>query len=359
MTPRPPTAETASRVVVTAPDGTSEVQRQTLEPPGRGEFILRLEACGLCGTDLFKIEQRRSAQAADAAPIVLGHELVGRVEVAGEDAGWQVGQRVVVAHHVPCGRCRLCRAGAETSCDAYRENLLVPGGFSERVLIRERAARHSTFAFDDRHDVRDLVFLEPLACVLRCIDRGGPEGSGRALILGGGSMGLLHLLALRATRPEADCTVVERDAARRELIERIASGADDRSPETMPEPPTDVGSRQSFDVVFDTVGRPELLDQALGLLRPGGTAVLFAHGPAGEPLAVDFHRVFRNELTITASYSSGRADQISAYELLAGGRIQPGVLVTHRLPLSGFDQAVHSVQNREALKAILVPDESS
>lgn len=340
-----------TRAVVTKSDGTSELRELPLADPARGEFVLRLEACGLCGTDLVKIDQRRRGlgadreSAAEPEPVVLGHELVGRVEHVGDDAGWQVGERVVVAHHVPCGQCRLCREGAETSCSAYRENLLVPGGFSERILIRDRAARHSTFVFDDDYDASDLVFLEPLACVLRSLDRAQLPADGRVLILGAGSMGLLHLLALQATRPEVECTLIDRDPDRRALAREFDAHG------TAAEPPA-TGALE-VDAVFDTVGSPELLDRALRMARPGSRAVLFAHGPLGEDLQLDFHHLFRNELTVTSSYSSGRTDQIRAHELLAARRIQPGRLVTHRFALSQFDEAIQSVQNREAVKAIL------
>lgn len=338
-----------ARAVVTDIDGSSALREVELAEPGPGEFVLRLEACGLCGTDLVKIDDRRDGRSPHAAPLVLGHELVGRIERAGEETSWRAGQRVVVAHHVPCGRCRLCRHGAETSCEAYRENLLSPGGFSERVLVRERAARHSTFAFDDGHDVRDLIFLEPLACVLRSIDRSAVPSDGRALILGAGSMGLLHLLALRAVHPGVSCTVVDRDPERLETAHGF--GAEETA--TMLD---DATIRPAVDAVFDTIGSPALLDRALEPARPGAVAVLFAHGAPDEPLQLDFHRLFRNELTVTSSYSSGRADQVRAYELLAAGRIRPGRMVTHRFPLEEFEEAVRRVQNREALKAILVAE---
>src|SRR5881296_3191137 len=118
-------------------DGTVRLEERPRPEPGPGEVLLRLRVAGLCGTDLFKLAHRTAAAGA-----VLGHEVVGTVEALGRGAGqFRAGDRVVVPHHVPCGECDLCARGSGPMCPAFRENLLEPGGFSEWVLVRERAAR--------------------------------------------------------------------------------------------------------------------------------------------------------------------------------------------------------------------------
>ena len=120
--------------------------------------------------------------------------------------GFEPGDRVVVPHHVACGTCDLCRRGSETLCPLFRENLLVPGGFSEHILVRERAVRLATFGLPPHVPDEAAVFLEPAACVLRGIRQSRLLEMPAALpalaaIVGGGSMGLLHLLVLKAVRP--------------------------------------------------------------------------------------------------------------------------------------------------------------
>src|SRR5262249_52547700 len=130
-------------------------------------------------------------------------------------AGFVPGDRVVVPHHVACGECVLCRRGAETLCPVFRENLLTPGGFSEHILVGERAVRRATFLVPEDLSDEAAVFLEPAACVLRGIrharlaemDSGGAPLV--AAVLGAGSMGLLHLLVLKALLPAVRVAVVD------------------------------------------------------------------------------------------------------------------------------------------------------
>src|SRR5437763_8296830 len=150
-------------VAAAAPGGRVRLESRPRPAPGPGELLLRLSCCGLCGTDLWKLDRGTAPAGA-----VLGHELVGVVEEVGAGAvGFLPGDRVAVPHHVACGECALCRRGAEPLCPAYRENLLVPGGFAEWVLVGERAVRRAAFGLPPHLADEAAVFLEPAACVLR------------------------------------------------------------------------------------------------------------------------------------------------------------------------------------------------
>jgi L-iditol 2-dehydrogenase len=302
--------------------------------PGPGEVVLRLRYAGLCGTDLFKLQHGAVPETS-----VLGHEVVGTVETVGDGVlGFLPGDRVAVAHHVSCGICDLCRRGSEPLCPAFRENLLVPGGFSEWVLVRERAVRFAMFGLPPHISDETAVFLEPAACVLRGIRKVPPPSS--AVILGGGSMGLLHLLVLRALFPAARIAVLDpvEDRVRRARELGAVNGVEDA------------------DVVFDTAGGAAALDAALRLVRPGGTVVLFAHAAAGEAAAFDLNAFFKTERRLIATYSSTLAEQREIHRLMTSRRLDPSPLVTHRLPLSRFDEAVALARGRQALKVLLSPE---
>lgn len=312
--------------------------------PGPGEVVLRLRCAGLCGTDLFKLRYRTVS--ADMEGTVLGHEVVGTVDAVGEGVlGFLPGDRVAVAHHVACGECDLCRRGSEPLCPAFRENLLVPGGFSEHILVRERAVRYAMFGLPPHVPDETAVFLEPAACVLRGIRHARvPEIPSPAsiAILGGGSMGLLHLLVLKAVHPGARVAVLD-------LMEERARRA------------RELGAAEAVenaDVVFDTAGGARALGAALGLVRPGGTVVLFAHAAAGEQASFDLNAFFKTETKLIATYSSSLAELREIHRLMASRRLDPSPLVTHRLPLSRFDEAVALARDRQALKVLLTPEET-
>ena len=345
-------------VAACAGDGAVRLETRPRPEPGPGEMLLRLSVAGLCGTDLFKLRHGTAVSGS-----VLGHEVVGSVATLGEGVvGFAVGDRVVVPHHVACGECDLCRRGSEPSCPAFRENLLSLGGFSEWVLVRDRAVRRAAFGLPPSLTDEAAVFLEPAACVLRGLRHArlpevalaGPS-PGCVAVLGGGSMGLLHLLVLKAVHPTLRVAVSDPLAERREVARRLGADAA-ATPGGTAEAVADLSGDRGADVVFDTVGGAGPLESALALTRPGGTVVLFAHAEAGERAAFDLNAFFKSERRLLATYSSGLAEQREAYRLLVTGRLDPSPLVTHRLPLSRFAEAVELSRDRRALKVLLVPD---
>jgi L-iditol 2-dehydrogenase len=321
-------------------------------------MLLRLRCAGLCGTDLYKL---RHGTAADGA--VLGHEIVGAVAALGAGVrGFAPGDRVAVPHHVACGECALCRRGSEPLCPAFAENLLVPGGFAEWVLVRERAVRAAAFGLPPHLADDAAVFLEPAACVLRGLRQSGlaaapPDGA--ALVLGAGSMGLLHLLVLKAVHRGLRIAVCDPLPERLDLARRL--GADAAAPpgEAIRSAVAGLSEGLGADAVFDTVGGAERAATALALARPGGTVVLFAHAEGGERAGFELNALFKSERRLLGTYSSALADQREAYRLLVAGRLDPSPLVSHRLPLSRLAEAIALAGERRALKVLLVPEDAA
>lgn len=337
------------RVVACRGGDEIHVEERDVPAPGQGEALLSLRAVGLCGTDLFKL-------ATDSAKpgSVLGHELVGTVVDLGPGVeDFQRGDRVAVSHHVPCGHCPRCHAGNETLCGTFRENLMHPGGFSDLILIRERAVRHAAIRLPDALTDDIAVWIEPAACVLRSVERGGLTGSGRrglAVVLGAGSMGALHLLMLKALHPDINVVMVDPDERRRSLAARL--GAERTvTPEQAPRAVHEM-HRDGAGTVFDTVGGARALDSAIALSREGGTIVLFAHAPAGEQARFDINSLFKFERRIIGSYSGTPSEQQRVFELMCDERLDPSPLISHRMDLSDFNAALGLVKRREAMKVV-------
>lgn len=263
------------------------------EPDGPGELV-RVLACGLCGSDVEKLDPAH-------AGAVLGHEVVGTTAD---------GRRVALVHHVSCGSCERCRAGHESLCERFPAPTIRPGGFAERV----RADRwvEVPAGLDDARG----TMVEPLACVLRGA-RHVPRG--RVLVVGHGFIGHLFAAVLRERGDEV-----------------FAVDSDPRRSGPPPDGPVDA-------VVLSGRGGVE---RALASIRPGGTMLVFADAgtiPAGA--------VYRAELTVVGARSASPELMDQAVDLLP--RLQlPAPTV---LPLERFADGLDLFRRRDALKVVFVP----
>lgn len=345
--------QTRQQVIACVAGDKTELQTREIPRPGSGEMLLAMRAVGLCGTDLFKLRTN-----AVSPGLVLGHELVGEVCALGADVDrFAIGDRVAVAHHVPCGICEQCRRGSDTLCKSFRENLLIPGAFAEYVLVRERAVHGAAHKIPPWMGDDTAVWMEPAACVMRGVWRAQiahpKAGKGLVVVLGAGSMGLLHLLVLKAECPQIRVLVVDPLGARREFAASL--GADGcAAPGATEQAVHELSDGLGADAVFDTVGGARTLKAALELTREGGSVVLFAHAAQHEAADFDLNSLFKYERRVLGSYSGGPAEQARVFELMCGRVLDPAVLISHRLPLSQFAHGVQLAVAREAMKVVFV-----
>ena len=233
-----------------------------------------------------------------------------------------------------------------------------PGGFSEFVLLRERLVSQATRVLPDHVSDESAVFLEPAACVLRGIDKADiRDPVGCAVVVGGGSMGLLHLLVLRAIHPELQIIVSDPIEERRVLAETLGA-AIGCSPDQLENSVEKVTAGLGADVVFDTVGGSRILKSALAILRAGGTVVLFAHAAGGETAGFELNPFFKNEHRTVATYSGSLNEQNRIADLLYSGTLDPRSLITHRVPLDYAQKAVNLARQQKALKILIGPPEN-
>lgn len=342
-----------SKVVACQGGDVTTIETRPTPHVGDGELLLALRVVGFCGTDLFKLDT-------DAARpgMVLGHELVGDVVAKGAGVkGFDIGDRIAVPHHVPCGSCVLCQRGAETMCDAFRENLLTPGGFAEYLTVQPRAVQHSAYKLPPHISDEAAVFIEPAACVMRGIDRSGLVNGAPAAILGGGSMGLLHLLLIRAHLPDSPVLLIDPVAERRAVASELGATATATPGSDALASACALSGDLGVDTVFDTVGGATTLNASLELSRRGGSVVLFAHAPQGQQASFDLNDLFKYERRVLGTYSGAVTEQRAVYALLEDGKFDPTPLITHRMPLNDFQRGVELVRARKALKVLFTPTE--
>jgi L-iditol 2-dehydrogenase len=287
------------------------------------------------------------------APVVLGHEVVGDVVEAGVAVtGFGVGDRVVAAHHVPCGDCHYCRRGSASMCRAFKASNLDPGGFAEYVRVPPANVRHATFRVPDHLTDEEASFVEPLACCLRAVERAGVQPGDTAVVVGLGSIGCLFTqLLARAGAAVVGCDPLPARAAQACAQYRAqAAGDADAAAKAVRE----LSEERGADHVLVTGGGADVLPWAAAVARDGGAVHYFAGGP-GDGLPLPLATLYHRELTLTTTYSSSPATLARAFWLLAAGKIEVEGLVTHRLPLERLAEGVELVRRREALKVYVIP----
>jgi L-iditol 2-dehydrogenase len=313
---------------------------------GAGELVVRVRGCGLCGSDIAKI-----LGPATPAPTVFGHEVVGEVIEAGPGvAAPAVGDRVVVAHHVPCGSCHYCRRGSHSMCPGFKASNLDPGGFAEYVRVPAPNVTHATFVLPAHVGDEAASFVEPLACCRRALRRGNVQPRDTVAVVGLGSIGHLFVRLLR--HAGAAVIGVDEVAHRRTLAQGLGVEAFDA--EAAAVAIASLSEGRGADHVILTGGAARGVAWGARVVRDGGSLHCFAGGPEPAlPLGLD--ALYHRELTVTATYSSSPADLAEAFRLVASGTIAVEGLYTHRVSLERLDEGVALMRSRDALKVYVTP----
>lgn len=317
---------------------------------GPGELLLRVKACGICGSDV--MEWYRSKK----APLVLGHEIAGEVAAVGEGVEkFRPGDRVVVAHHVPCNTCRHCLRGHHSVCDTLRTTNLDPGGFAEFTRVPRINVDRGVFPLPGELSYDEGTFVEPLACVLRGLRISRFQPGQNVLVTGSGISGILFIKAARALGAARIAAVDLKDYRLRRAEE---AGADAVLPagEATPERVRSALGGWLADLVAVCAGSPQAMEQSFSLAERGGTVLLFAPTPPGTVLAFPAWEIWRDGIGVTTSYAGSPADMALALELLRARRVEVKDMITHRLGLEEIGRGFALVaQARESLKVIIHP----
>lgn len=331
--------------------GVDDIRLEEREPsaPGPGEVLVRMLACGICGSDLM------DWYTAPRAPIVLGHEPVGVVVEAGARVDGldlpALGRRVFVHHHVPCFVCDYCRRGNHSLCATFQRTRIEPGGFAERILVPIENVRSDLLLLPDDLDTETATLIEPLACCVRGAKRARIGAGARLLIVGAGQMGLLYLQAARAFGCSS-VVVAEPRAERRRLAERFGAVAVEPDREAVL-----AALGVAPTVAALCTGAPDAFQLAFEALDGGGVLQVFAPSTPGTSFAFEVNRLFFSELEIQASYSASPLDTREALQLLVEGLVLADGLITDRFPLADAAGALARARSGEAIKVVVLGEE--
>jgi 2-desacetyl-2-hydroxyethyl bacteriochlorophyllide A dehydrogenase len=312
----------------------------------QGELLVRVEACGICGTDLHIVE----GTSRSSPPVVLGHEFAGVVTEARNVSGIVPGQKVALDPNISCGECYYCRRGLVHLCENLRAlGVDIDGGMAEECIVPWQQA----FLLPDDMSPRQSAFLEPLSCAVHGIDLARISQGDTVVIVGAGPIGLL-MVQLAAHAGAARVIAVELALEKRELA--LSLGA------TMVIDPTGGDAITAIrdltlvgaDVVIECAGTEETCALAISLARRGGRIVLFGVCPIGRTIALEPHQVYFRELTILGSYVNPHTFA-RAVSLLHSGTISVDTFPVHLFPLEGIHDALKLQRKGRSVKSILQP----
>lgn len=315
-----------------------------------GDIRIRVDLCGVCGSD---IKTYRRGTPYMTPPAVLGHEVVGTV-IETLNRKWAVGDRVAVAHYIPCGSCAYCMSGKGTLCPELFDRRISPGGFAERLRIPRDLAERGTFKLSEHMDDYQAVLAEPLACCIHGARTVGMAEGASVLVVGDGPMGLLHLQTVRAFGA-AFVMVSGMTPHRLSVAKQYADRVIDITKTDVVAEARALTDGLGPDVVIVAVASVEAAQQAVQLVRSGGTVLLFGGFAGGSSLTLDPNRIHYDEVRVIGSAGSLPHDFSLALNLLEKRIVVGDQLFTHRYSLDQVPLALERGMKQEGIKSVVDP----
>ncbi len=340
--------------------GKNQITVETVPVPeiGEGDLLVRVLTCGVCGTDIKKIEHGLVPP-----PRIFGHEIAGCVVRAGKSVKkFAVGDRVALHHHIPCRNCFYCRKKLFSQCSSYLRTGTTAGfepaggGFAEYVRVMDWIVEEGTVPIPEDVSFEDASFLEPLNTCLKALETAHLEQGEVVAILGQGPVGLLLMQGAVCE----GATVVGLDLLDRRLeVSRKLGAHLVLNPEEQ-----DVRSEidkltegRGADLVIVATTDSRAISTAQGLVRRGGRVLLFAQTVPGEKISVDASQICVEEKRLIGSYSASVELQEKSASLIFSKKVKVADLVSHRFPLDRLLEAVYlaSHPSQDSLKVMVQP----
>ncbi len=341
--------------------GQGRVNLEKLPVPGIGprEILVRVESCGICHTDLKKIQYDLLPP-----PRVYGHETAGVVAAVGDGvSGFETGDRVCLFHHIPCLECFYCRHRDYAQCATYKKVGVsagfepAGGGFAQFVRVMDWVVRRGVVKIPDGISFDRASFVEPVNTCLKALEKCAAAPGETVLVLGQGPIGLLFTILLQRKGIE-DVYTTDIVAARLEASERIGARQAWSGGEV--DVASEVRQRtegRGADLVIVAASAAGIVEQAIAASRPGGRVLLFAQTSAQETFHVSGASLCAGDRTLIGSYSASVDWQQESAELVWQPDFPVEELISHRLPLEEMDQGIELARQpaQGSLKLIVNP----
>jgi L-iditol 2-dehydrogenase len=334
--------------------GNEDVRLEEMDIPAIGpdEILMKIEASGICGSDVMEWYRR------DKVPLVLGHEVAGTVHQTGRYVTkYKVGDRVVVAHHVPCNTCHHCLRGDHTACVTLQKDThFDPGGFAEYVRVPAINVDRGVYTIPHGVSFEEATFTEPLACVLRGQNKLDIKAGMSVFVIGSGISGLLHIALARVMGAgqiiAADISEYRLEAAKKFGANKAILASDDLAEKLI-----EANNGRKADRVILCTGATTAVKATLASVEKGGTVLFFAPTDQGQELPFSINEVFwKTEITLTTTYAGAPVDHVAALELIRSGSIDFKSMITHRFGLADAQKGFELVaRGGESIKVIIEP----
>jgi L-iditol 2-dehydrogenase len=339
--------------------GVNDVRVEAVPVPRieAGEVLIRVHTCGICGTDLKKIHT-----GSHSAPRIFGHETSGVIAAVGSDVeGFEVGDRVMVFHHIPCGACFYCERKVFAQCPVYKNVGCTAGfepsggGFAQYVRVMNWIVRRGLVKIPDGISFEQAAFVEPVNTCLKGVEALRLEPGETVLVIGQGPIGII--LASLARRAGARVIVSDLYQQRLTISKSYhLTETIDASRFDMVQEVRRLTQGRGADAVMLAVGGNSLIRPAIDAVRYGGRVMLFAQTARGEA-TIDPAAICVDEKTLMGSYSASVELQDESARLVFGREIDLAGLISHRFPLSEAVAALHLAANPrpDSMKIVIQP----
>jgi L-iditol 2-dehydrogenase len=321
--------------------------------PKEDEVLIEVRAAGICGTDVHILHD----QFPYYPPVILGHEFSGQiVEVGAQVTTYQVGERVVgEPHTLSCGKCSLCRTGYQQLCASKRSiGWGIHGAFARYLVMPERLLHK----IPDSMTYDEAAVVEPTANVVQdVIERGEVTANDFVVVLGPGPIGLLSVMAARAAGAREIALVGVSADLKHRLAKGKEMGADHiivADTENAVERVVALSGGQGADVVVEASGAPTGIASTVAMVRRLGRISVI--GMSGrDQISFPWDAAIWKMCTIVFNLSTGYTSWERAIGLIASKKIEVSRLITHRVPLAEWQEAILAIEKGDALKALLIP----
>jgi L-iditol 2-dehydrogenase len=342
--------------------GVDDVRVETIPVPeiGPGEVLVKIHTCGICGTDLKKIHT-----GSHDAPRVFGHEMSGTIAKVGAGVtGFQVGDRVMAYHHIPCGECFYCRKRTFAQCEVYKKVGCTAGfapsggGFAEYIRVMDWIVTRGLVKIPDNIPFEQAAFLEPVNTCYKAIELLDLKRDETVLVIGQGSIGIL--LAALARRTGATVLTSDLYPERHAVAAKFGLNHPLDARGDVVAAAKSATEGRGADVALVAVGGNALIQLAMDAIRPGGRVMLFASTQHGEA-PFDPAAVCMDEKTLMGSYSASVAIQDEVTQMVFDGYtagFDLTRLISHRFSLEDAVAAIElaSHPQPDSLKIVIQPD---